>query len=143
MELKVQKQAGEKRKTVEDEYLFKPSKGLNKLKWKMYLSHRVRTKSSMEDWLRVSSYRRHEQQRLRKGERAGVGKEEAQISLRHCERVPWGKDRHLDWEGERGWRLGMSLNIKGGEKKKVRHHIVVKNSLTLTTRHKGFGDALV
>lgn len=75
----------------------------------MYLSHRVRTKNSMEDWFRVHSYRRHEQQRLRKGERAGVGEEEAQISLRHCERVPWGKDRDLDWEGDRGWRLGVGL----------------------------------
>lgn len=63
----------------------------------MYLSNRVRSKSGMKDCFRVNSYRRHEEQRLCKGERAGVGKEKAQLSLRHGKRVPWGEDRHLDW----------------------------------------------
>lgn len=84
----------------------------------------------MEDWFRVSSYRRHEQQRLCKRERAGVGEEVAQISLRHCERVPWGKDGDLDWEGERGWRLGVGLSFRRWrELKSWRSHCVLIREL--------------
>lgn len=71
----------------------------------------------MEDWFRVSSHRRHKQQRLCKGERAGVGKEVAQLRLRNDDRVPWGKDRDLNWQGKKGWRLGVGLSLrKWGER---------------------------